>query len=57
MNEPGPKTEQAAWKTVSKAVDKLHDFYVFSAVLRMSKKTKNQFHLKFKKKKNNGQEL
>jgi len=34
LNEPGPKTEQAAWKTVSKAVDKLHDFYVFSTVLQ-----------------------
>jgi hypothetical protein len=34
LNEPGPKTEQAAWKTVSKAVDKLYEFYIFSTVLQ-----------------------
>jgi len=34
LNEPGPKTEQAAWKTVCKAVDKLYDFYIFSTILQ-----------------------
>jgi len=34
LNEPGPKTEQEAWKAVSKAVDKLYDFYIFSNMLQ-----------------------
>jgi len=33
LNEPGPKTETAAWEAVSKAVDKLHDFYQLSLQL------------------------
>jgi len=33
LNDPGPKTEQAAWKAVSKAVDKLYEFYKFSLTL------------------------
>jgi len=33
LNDPGPKTEEAAWKAVSKAVNKLHAFYQFSNVL------------------------
>jgi len=33
LNEPGPKTESAAWDAVSKAVDKLHDFYQLSLQL------------------------
>jgi len=34
LNEPGPKTEQAAWKAVGLAVDKLYDFYIFSTMLQ-----------------------
>jgi len=34
LNEPGPKTEQAAWKAVGAAVDKLYDFYIFSTMLQ-----------------------
>jgi hypothetical protein len=30
LNDPGAKTEQAAWKAVSKAVDTLYDFYQYS---------------------------
>jgi len=33
LNDPNPKTEEAAWKTVSKAVEKLHSFYQFSLSL------------------------
>jgi len=33
LNDPGPKNEQAAWKAVSKAVDKLYDFYMFSLAM------------------------
>jgi len=33
LNEPGPKNEGAAWEAVSKAVDKLHDFYQLSLQL------------------------
>jgi len=33
LNDPNPKTEEAAWKTVSKAVEKLHSFYQFSLAL------------------------
>lgn len=33
LNEPGQKTEAAAWEAVSKAVDKLHDFYQLSIQL------------------------
>eukprot|EP01128_Nolandella_sp_AFSM9_P006689 TRINITY_DN34_c0_g1_i1.p1 TRINITY_DN34_c0_g1~~TRINITY_DN34_c0_g1_i1.p1 ORF type:complete len:332 (-),score=96.55 TRINITY_DN34_c0_g1_i1:55-984(-) len=33
LNDPGPKSEQAAWKAVSKAVDKLYEFYKFSLTL------------------------
>jgi len=33
LNEPGQENEQAAWKAVSKAVDKLYDFYQFSIML------------------------
>lgn len=33
LNDPGPKTEQTAWKAVSKSVDKLYEFYKFSLLL------------------------
>jgi len=33
LNDPGPKTESAAWKAVSKAVEKLYGFYKFSLEL------------------------
>jgi hypothetical protein len=34
LNEPGPKTEAAAWKAVVSSVDKLYDFYMFSLGLQ-----------------------
>jgi len=33
LNDPGQKTELAAWKAVSQAVDKLYGFYQFSLML------------------------
>jgi len=33
LNDPGQKNEQAAWKAVSKAVDKLYDFYMYSMAM------------------------
>jgi len=33
LNDPGPKTEGAAWKAVSKAVEKLYGFYKFALEL------------------------
>jgi len=33
LNDPGAKNEQAAWKAVSKAVDKLYDFYMYSLAM------------------------
>lgn len=33
LNDPGQKTESAAWKAVSKAVEKLHAYYQFSLEL------------------------
>jgi len=33
LNDPGQKSEQAAWKAVSKAVDTLYDFYQYSIAM------------------------
>jgi len=33
LNDPGAKSEQAAWKAVSKAVDTLYDFYQYSLAM------------------------
>jgi len=33
LNDPGQKSEQAAWKAVSKAVDTLYDFYQYGVAI------------------------
>jgi len=33
LNDPGAKSEQAAWKVVTKSVDKLYDFYQYALAM------------------------